>query len=382
MFANMAVLLFSTMPWPFPAQLASAFAGCGVAVEALCSPHVKLARSRHVARRHDWHLLTPRAALKTALDTSRAELVIPCDDLAMEVWLAHQGAAPISRHDFLSRAAVAGAPVAQTRPIADALDLDIAIAELGLPLVVKSDATWGGDGVAIVETREQARAAFASFQPSRARNLARALLRKRAYFLSRALFPVHPRISAQRFVPGVPATSALACWQGKVVAAHHFDVVQASNLTGPASVVRRSDCPQMRAAAAAIAKTFNLSGLAGLDYIRDASGRVHLLEMNPRAVPTSHLALADDLVFALLAAAGLKATPRAPATDKAEIALFPREWLRDPGSPWLQSAFHDVPWDDPAVVRACAQAAPPAAKAVLEASAGPALTQKIALFRP
>ena len=378
----MSVLLFSTMPWPFPAQLAGAFAACGVRVEALSPAQAKLAQSRHIARRHDWHLLTPQASLKQALAVSNPELVIPCDDLAMEVWLVHQGEMPLGRHDFLSRAQAVGAPVAQARAIEDALDLDIAIAELGLPLVVKSDATWGGDGVVIVETREAARAALAGLQVSRLRNLARALLRKRAYFLSRALFPVAARVSAQRFVAGKPATSALACWQGKVVAAHHFDVVQASSATGPASVVTRTDCPQMRASAIAVAKAFNLSGLVGLDYIRDAEGRVYLLEMNARAVPTSHLALTDDLAFALLAAAGLKATPRGPATDRRTIALFPREWLRDPASPWLKSAFHDVPWDDPAVVRACAATAPPAAQAVLVASADPALTPKTAHSRP
>jgi hypothetical protein len=34
------------------------------------------------------------------------------------------------------------------------------------------------------------------------------------------------------------------------------------------------------------------------------------------------------------------------------VAIFPREWQRDPVSPYLKSAHHDVPWDDPAVVRA------------------------------
>jgi hypothetical protein len=373
-----SVLLFTTMPWPFPAQLAGAFAACGARVEALSPRHVKLARSRHVARHHDWNLLTPRASLERALAAAAPQLVIPCDDMAAE--LLSQDAPP-GRVEFLTRAAAAGAPVAQTIALNDST-LDDAIARLGLPLVIKCDATWGGDGVAIVHSREQARAAFAGFQnTSRLRNLVRAARRKRAYFLSRALFPVPSAVSAQRFIAGQPATSTLACWQGQVVAAHHFDVTQSSGMTGPASVISRTDCAQMQASAIAVAKAFNLTGLVGLDYIRDAAGRVALLEMNARAVPTSHLALSDDPVFALLAAAGLKARPRAPATDKAQIALFPREWLRDPLSPWLEEAFHDVPWDDPAVVRACAQAAAPSAKAALEALDRRALTAKTSLFR-
>jgi hypothetical protein len=374
------ILVFTTMPWPFPAQLAAAFSACGARVEALSPAHGKLARSRHVARHHAWHLLTPHAGIDAALNS--ADLVIPCDDLAAELLLARQGEAPLSRHEFLTRAAKAGAPVADAMPLDDAGALDTAIAQLGLPLVIKCDATWGGDGVAIVHTRQHARAAVDGFRKqSRLRHLVRALRRKRAHFLSRALFPVRTRISAQRFVAGHPATSTLACWQGQVVAAHHFDVVQSSGATGPASVIAVTDCAQMQASAEAVAKAFNLSGLVGLDYIRGADGRVHLLEMNARAVPTSHLALHHDPVFALLAAAGLQARPRASTTALDHIALFPREWLRDPLSHWLKDAFHDVPWDDAAVVRACAQVAPPAALAVLKDSAGPALTSKSALFR-
>ena len=376
------VLLFTTMSWPFAAQLAGAFAACGARVEALCPPQGMLAASRHVARRHDWRLVTPHAALDQALDTSRPDLVVPCDDMAAELLLHREGRAPLSRHEFLARAKAAGAPSVPSLPVDTAQDLEGAIAQLGLPLVVKCDATWGGDGVTIVQCREEARAAFAAFHnPSRLRNLVRAIRRKRSYFLSRALFPVAARISVQRFVAGSPATSALACWQGEVVAAHHFDVVQSSGATGPASVVTARTCAQMQASAAAVARAFNLSGLVGLDYIRDEHGQVHLLEMNARAVPTSHLALTQDPVFALLAAVGRAPRPRAPATASENIALFPREWLRDPSSAWLKTAFHDVPWEDAGVVRACAQTAPAAAKAVLEAGLQPALTQKAGLLR-
>ena len=50
-------------------------------------------------------------------------------------------------------------------------------------------------------------------------------------------------------------------------------------------------------------------------------------------------------------------TTREPVTTKAEIAIFPREWMRDPASPWLKNAYHDVPWEDPDVVRAGIQLA-------------------------
>ncbi len=107
--------------------------------------------------------------------------------------------------------------------------------------------------------------------------------------------------------------------------------------------------------------------------------------MNARATPTMHLALADDLPAALLAAARLPARPRPPVTEKTDIALFPREWLRDPESPWLQNAFHDVPWDDPDLIRACVAQAPPARRAAAQALLGTAkslpLTAQNRVFR-
>jgi hypothetical protein len=38
-------------------------------------------------------------------------------------------------------------------------------------------------------------------------------------------------------------------------------------------------------------------------------------------------------------------------TEKDTIALFPQEWHRNPQSEFLRSAYHDVPWDQPALLR-------------------------------
>lgn len=380
------VLLTTTMDWPFPAQLAGAFVGAGARIEALCPAGTMLSRSRHPSRGHRHHALTPKASLRKAIAAAKPDLVIPCDDLAAEILRALRGGEDLAnRHAFLLRAAKAGAPAGKTIALTDASLIEEAIEEFGLPLVVKCDHSWGGDGVAIAKTRKEALAAFHRFhQTSRLRSLVRAIRRGEAYFLTRALSPVTPVISAQRFIEGHPATSSIACWRGEVVAAHHFDVLVASEPTSPACVIARRDCAAMAASARAIAREFDLSGLFGLDYMRDGGGAVHLLEINARATPSAHLMLKQDLPAALLGAAGLPARARAPMTDKDEIAIFPREWLRDPTSPWLTDAYHDVPWDDPDVVRACVQSAPAAnraaAQALLEAANRPVLPTKDAVF--
>ncbi|MBA2590637.1 MAG: hypothetical protein H0U98_18655 [Alphaproteobacteria bacterium] len=375
------VLLVTTTSWPFPAQLAAAFAGTGAQVEALCPPSAMLALSCHPVRLHRYNPMTAMDSLARATAAARPDMIIPCDDQAAKMVTRTRGRTAIGRMEFLDAAAGCGAPVPASLALENEGQLEDAMHRLGLPLVIKSDHSWGGEGVVIAVTRDEARTAFHRMSnPSRLRDMARALRGRGTHFLTRALAPAGARISAQAFVEGVPATSSIACWQGEVVGAHHFDVVLSSTPTSPASVIAAVPCPQMAASAKAVVRALNLSGLIGLDYIRDTRGQVHLLEMNARATPTAHLALDEDLPASLLKAAGLPARTRPPVTDASEIALFPREWLRDPASPWLARAFHDVPWDDPKVVRACVRNAPAAAQAMLESTQEPALTSKSPVF--
>jgi hypothetical protein len=377
-----SILLFTTMNWPHPAQLAGAFAGVGAHVEALCPPRAMLARSRHIAGLHRHNPVAAMESLYKAMAAAEPDMIVACDDVAGELVNRTQGDLSLGRMDFLTAAAKAGAPCLDTIALENEAQLDGALRKLGLPLVIKADHSWGGEGVVIANNREEARAAFRRLMPqSRLRNVVRVLRGRGSHFLTRAIHPVAASLTAQRFVEGAPATSSLACWNGEVVAAHHFDVLLTTTRTSPASVVATTHCPQMEDTARKIAATFDLSGLFGLDYIRDAEGKVHLLEMNTRATSTSHLALEADLVAALLTAAGLSAQARSPVTHSCEIALFPREWLRDPISPWLDRAYHDVPWDDPEIVQACVREAPPAVRDLLEIPFLAPLTAKGRIFR-
>ncbi len=377
------VLLVTAMSWPFPAQLAGAFAGAGAQVEALAPAGSLLARSCHPLRQHLYSSLAPMDCLTQAIAAAKPDMIVPCDDLVAQLVALVQNDPLPGRQDFLRRAADAGAPIAASEEIACEKDLETAIGRLGLPLVLKSDHSWGGEGVMIAASRQQAVSAFRRLnRQSRLRNILRVLRGRGNHFLTEALYPVARRVSAQTFVAGQPATSSVACWRGKVVAAHHFDVQLSTTPTSPASLIALSDCGQMAEAAEAVASAFNLSGLFGLDYIRDPRGRVHLLEMNRRATPTMHLPLKHDLAASLLHSAGFAAHARTAVTDKKQIALFPREWLRDPASPWLKQAYHDVPWDDPEVLRACVQAGSAEARARLSRSGQGALTAEKAVFRP
>jgi len=379
------ILLATTVEWPFAARLAGGFAQMRVRVEAMAPNGHVLARSRYISAFHRYRPLAPEAALERAIRSARPDLLIPCDDRALaqalHVWrraearldeeisslIARSLGNPAvysrlgARADFIADARAEGI-LAPEMHVVDSEDaLDAALAALGLPAVLKADGSWGGDGVVIVRTRAEARDAWLrlSRTPSRARSLYRAIDRRDLHRVAEAMRPPRTRLGIQAYVEGVPATSTFAARKGKVLAALHFDVVVAPDSHGPASVVRRIEDPRMDLAVARIAQRYELSGLHGLDFMRDARGNPHLIEINPRATPTSHLALGErgDLPAALSASffsSRLKPRPTSVGTETStsEIALFPQEWLRDPKSAHLSSAYHDVPWDDPALLHA------------------------------
>jgi hypothetical protein len=164
-------------------------------------------------------------------------------------------------------------------------------------------------------------------------------------------------VNAQAFVDGKEATSAVACWKGKVLAALHFEVVNKRSSFGPATVVRRIENAEMSAAAEKMVLRLNLSGVYGFDFmLEEQTGNAYLIELNPRATQVCHLAFGPgrDIPAALYAALSGKDACLAPlVTEKNTIALFPQEWTRDSQSEFLRSAYHDVPWEEPELIRDC-----------------------------
>src|SRR3954465_1711966 len=130
------------MTWPFPAQLAGAFAGAGARVEALAPTASMLARSRHPHRHHLYSALGPMECLTQAIMAAQPDMIVPCDDLAARLVAEIQTETLPGRMEFLRRAAEAGAPVAGCEEIICEADLVGAMDRLGLPLVLKLDHSW------------------------------------------------------------------------------------------------------------------------------------------------------------------------------------------------------------------------------------------------
>jgi hypothetical protein len=378
------VLLLTTVDWTSTARYAGGFAAAGWTVDAVCPAGAPVTLSRYVGALYRYRALSPLASLTRAIEGSRPDLIVSCDDRAVAhlLRLYAKADAPlvelirrslgtpenfpemISRSASMQAAAEAGILTPETVAVADERALETCLARLGVPAVLKADGSWGGDGVIVARTRDEALAAFRKLKrpTSRLRSVARAWRRKDAHFLRDAVRPQRPHVSVQKFVAGRSAASAFACWKGEIVGAIYYDVLVSDGAMGPPAVIRRLDCPKMAEASAKIAKRFGLSGIYGLDFIRDGAGEVHLIEINPRTTQGGTLPFGDgrDLPSALAACVTRTPAARRDAIANDVVAFFPAEWQRDPASPYLASGFHNVPWDDPRVLKACFDALPQA----------------------
>ena len=408
------VLLVTTVEWTSTARYAGGFVAAAWTVEALCPRRAPAAVSRYVSASHRYRPLMALSSLHRAIAKSAPDLVVPCDDRAVGLLLrlyrkqlkARGENAPIvsllrrslgSPESFdailpravsMRTAAQLGIRTPEILALANESELSESLDRIGLPAVLKADGSWGGEGVSVVRTREEAVAAFRHLlrPASRLRNVARAFKRKDAHFLREALRPAKQQISIQKFVAGRSAASAFACWQGEVVGRIYYDVLVSDGPGGPPNVIRRIDCPQIDEASRKVAKHFGLSGIYGLDFIRDDAGDVHLIEINPRTTQGGTLAFGEgrDLPAALAGCVTRSEATRRPAIANDVVAFFPREWQRDAASPYLLGGHHDVPWDDAAILRMCVDSVPeadPARKSLLEMLALPAGRRDTPIWR-
>ena len=379
------VLVATTSRWIPTARLAMALAKAGFTVKAICPSGHPLGKTGAVKETYTYHGLAPIASLASAIADAQPDIIIPGDDLAtrhlhemyhrknrtgeageairalIERSLGSPESFPVvySRTRLMELAQEEGIRVPKTEIIANLEGLGKWIASRGLPTALKTDGSSGGDGVRIVHTKEEAERAFRSLAkpPLWARAAKRALIDGDTTLVWPSLLRRHPTVNAQAFVPGREATTTVACWKGSVLAALHFEVLSKVDSAGHATVLRLIEDAEMSAATEKMVHRLSLSGVHGFDFMREAqTGNAYLIEMNPRTTQVGHLTLGPgrDLPAALHAAVSGEAVQVAPAvTEKDTIALFPQEWIRDSASPFLQSAYHDVPWEAPELVLAC-----------------------------
>jgi len=206
----------------------------------------------------------------------------------------------------------------------------------GYPVVVKRRFGFAGQGMAIVHDRRELEAAFDRLRQPDQLDLGE---------------PQAPRLLVQSFIAGPHLSQALVAVRGTPLAAFAWErFVATGDVAGQTSVLRFIRSPETRAIAEKLCGALGIGGFFNVQFIADArTGTAYLLEINRRLVTHTHLGsrVGADLARALFD--GLAGRPPTPLTESEDVAVavFPREWLRDPGSEHLRALPSDVPWDEP-----------------------------------
>jgi hypothetical protein len=377
-----SVLLTATLHWPIAARLAIAFRELGCRVETVCPREHFVTRTRALSRAYPYSALSPMRSLRTAIRSAAPDIVIPCDDraavhlaelhsranakasrdpalaqlLARSLGVPAACALSTERGHLLTIAREEGVRTPTTRVVRTIRELDDWLGQNGFPAVLKIDSTWGGQGVAVVRTRAEARRVWSRMATSTPLTAlaTRFLLDRDAFQLIQSLKRTRRTVTVQAFVCGAPANRAVACSRGSVRAGISVVAVETQHLTGPATVVRVIEHSEMAGVVDRMVSRLGVSGLWGFDFVlEESTGAAYLIEVNPRATPICHLPLSGgrDLVRAVCELlAGARPVTRVPTLEQTVVALFPGEWLRNPASVYLTSHYHDVP---PGELRLC-----------------------------
>ncbi len=380
------ILLAGTTRWAVVPRLAAGFAklGCEVAVLGP-SPGNPARRSTGVHRLLHYGGLHPLVSLRSAIESFDPEIVIPtCDrsvqhlrelhaktvaggdrDVAIAKLIERSLGAPesfsvaSSRESLIRIARSEGILVPETRAIKELEDLRNWSTDNAPPWVIKTDGTWGGRGVRIALSNDEAERYFAQLMEhaSHADLIKRMILNRDRDWILSEWKRARPGMIVQSYINGRPANCAVACWQGKVLAGIAVEVIAANGAQGPATIIEVVPGREMLSAAEKIARRLGITGFFGLDFmIENGTGATFLIEMNPRCTPPCPLPLGKgrDLVAAIVASVTRQEELfRQPMTMKTRIAYFPQVLLGKGNSSQLgaHSAYLDIPEDEPELIQ-------------------------------
>lgn len=251
----------------------------------------------------------------------------------------------LSRSGNYTAALAAGVRVPKQLTVTDRRETLKFASEIGYPVVLKEENSAGGNGVTICPDESSLIDALEKCDSSLfGRLLARLLgIHRRA----------QRQLVVQQFIRGQATMREIVCWDGKALSGFSLAKMVSPSATGAASVVQSILNREMEHATSGLAETLKLSGFADVDFILDNEGAAYCLELNARPTGLTHLGTRlgfslEKALFDILAGHPVETSPF-PTRDEV-IAIFPKEWWRDPESNALHSAYHDVPWDDPEVV--------------------------------
>jgi biotin carboxylase len=228
-----------------------------------------------------------------------------------------------------------------------------AASDLGYPIVLKNESGYGGTGVFICQNEADLKNNFKQQEEKPGiKNIKSAL--KKIFFIS--VLNKENNVSVQQYIDGQVGLIPFCSKNGEVFASNILLKHKTHpGKTGPTSVAIAIFNQEINQFVVEVAKQLNYSGFGALDFIIEKnSGKAFIIELNPRPTPMCHIdstVLTNDLCEMLYL--GVNSLPRELKEFKPSIiALFPNEKKRDPTSSYLTEAFHDIPINDPYLLRA------------------------------
>ncbi len=216
----------------------------------------------------------------------------------------------------------------------------------GWPIVVKRRHGFAGQGVAICRDRYEVEQALTTFAAAEAQERIESVDDSACY-----LAQAHLDGDTQYFQGVARDGRLLAGYAGEKVVAN-------PEPTGPPTVTRYFRAPALRAIVGELVAGFGMTGFFVAEFRTDEQTQdVHLIEINRRISPATHLGAARNVDFCAALFAALQGTVSTSRADLGEgeeglTVYFPGEWLRDPGSRYLRDYPVDVPWDEPELIEA------------------------------
>ncbi|MGA7298267.1 MAG: hypothetical protein WBW92_12240 [Rhodanobacteraceae bacterium] len=348
----MRILMISrARSWLEPPRLLRALQDSGARTAYLAHCDSMLAHIRHADKRLNWskNIAAHPQDLYQALDEFEPDMLLPADEPAA-LWLHAlyalndtpyavceliarslgdpAGFAPSTDKLAITRMAQdLGIDTPLTSELQSNSDAGLFVHRHGWPVVIKSRRGFAGLGVYPCGTLSDLRHAHRNCPREGGRLI-------------------------QIFTEGTTWMTAFVAARGEILAQICFAKLrQFPQHIGPSSIVRCRYDSGLQDATARMVKALGFSGFGSIDFQRCQDGRDLLLEFNPRPTPVCHLGrhLGVDL-----AAAFVDRKPRDSSQVLRDfpVALFPQELCRDSSGAGLEGCWHDLPSDEPELLKA------------------------------
>ena len=366
------ILLVCLENWISHARLNRALRDGGFAVAVLAAPGDFVTLSRFVERRFDLRAVPGRpgaqdtlGSLQDAIEAFRPRFLLPADERTVRLFrliaavddrsrprelsdrtlrlvrralgTAASHAIRRQRHALMELATRTGIRMPPQTAVTTPAEARAFAAAVGYPIVLKAEDTVGGQGVRVCDDETALAPAIAALRPATATE--------------------QPPLIAQAFIPGRSAARNVVAVEGESLGGFsNVKLTTHPGPRGPGAVNQFIRHPDMDEAMRKTVAGFGFTGIGvGCFVIDDRDGSAWLVEFNPR--PGSHVHFAPLWGFEMCKALHARLSGTGEVFGEGEpttliVAKFPNEWMRDPASPYLRTAYHDVPWDDPDLLAA------------------------------